>query len=52
MRGLDPEGIYRIDNVDSDANVVRSGEELRRDGLLIQLPEPRSAALILYSKIQ
>ena len=52
LRGLDPQGIYRLDNVDSDADIVRSGEELRRDGLFIKLPEPRSAALILYSKVQ
>ena len=52
LRGLDPQGIYRIDNVDSDADIVRSGEELRRDGLVIRLPQPRSAALILYSKVQ
>ena len=52
LRGLDPKGVYQIDNVDSDDDIVRSGEELGRHGLVIELPEPRSAALILYSKVK
>ena len=51
LRGLDPKGVYRIDNADDDDDIVRTGEELRTRGLLIKLPEPRSAALIWYEKI-
>ena len=50
LRGLDPEASYRVNNVDREEDVVMRGAELLRDGLTIELPEARSAALILYSK--
>ena len=53
LRGLDPEATYRIRNLDleQDTDVQISGAKLLRDGLTIQLTQPRSAALILYSKV-
>ena len=51
LRGLDPEASYRLNNVDREEDVVISGADLLRDGLTIELPEPRSAALILYRQV-
>ena len=51
LRGLDPEASYRVHDVDHEAEQTVSGAKLLRHGLVIELPEPRSAALIMYYKL-
>lgn len=51
LQGLDPQAAYEVRNVDSDRVAKMSGAELADAGLMIELANPRSAALIAYRKV-
>ena len=51
LRGLDRQARYRVRDLDRQNSQVVSGAQLAADGLLISLPEPRSAAVIVYHKL-
>jgi alpha-galactosidase len=51
LRGLDSGGMYQVKNADSGSVAEKSGAELMASGLKVELPRPRSAALIFYHKI-
>jgi len=50
LRGLDPSGRYRVRDLDKKEQVVMSGKRLMKEGLLVTLPKPRSAALVIYER--
>jgi alpha-galactosidase len=50
LQGLDADSTYVVTNRDISGTTEISGRELGEKGLLIELPELRSAALITYKK--
>jgi alpha-galactosidase len=50
LQGLDAEATYVVTNRDIPGTTEISGRELGEKGLLVTLPEQRSAALITYKK--
>ena len=50
LRGLDPQARYRVTDLDRQKAQEISGTQLGAEGLLISLPQPRSAAVIVYNK--
>jgi alpha-galactosidase len=50
LRGLDANASYRFTNLDSHAQVTRSGTELAREGLLVALDTKPASALLLYER--
>lgn len=50
LHGLDANAQYLVRNVDSDDEIRMTGAELLNRGLTINLPTPRSAALLMYRK--
>ena len=51
LRGLDPKASHRVRDVDHKAEKIVSGAKLLRHGLVIELPEPRSTAIVMYNKL-
>jgi len=51
LRGLEPEAKYVVTNLDTGEEQTASGSELADTGLTVELPKPRSAALITYHKV-
>lgn len=51
LYGLNPDAIYRLEDADAAQPVKRSGRQLLEEGLEIDLPNPRSAALIFYQRM-
>lgn len=49
--GLDPDATYSVESTDAKSPVKQSGQQLMEEGLLIELPEPRSAAMFFLQKI-
>jgi alpha-galactosidase len=51
LRGLDPEAAYEFTNFDKEGTVRLAGRALMKEGLPVTLPDPRSAALIAYKRV-
>lgn len=52
LRGLDPAGRYRIVHFDGpDSPEEKTGEEMMKPGLILRLPQPRSAGIWEYQRI-
>jgi alpha-galactosidase len=51
LKGLDEDSTYEVKNADEKTTAEMSGKELMESGLTIDLPRPRSAALIFYRKV-
>jgi len=52
LRGLDPKARYAVKNLDLQNSTEITGAELLTDGLLISLPQQRSAAVIVYKRLE
>ena len=50
LRGLDPKATYEVQNLDAKKTAHYTGKQLQEHGLIIELPKPRSAALIHYRR--
>jgi len=50
LRGLDPAATYEISNLDTKTPHSISGKDLMQQGLHIEIPEKRGAAIIIYKK--
>ena len=51
LRGLEANAWYQITNMDDNKPVTMKGQSLMNDGLIINLPQPRSSALLTYERI-
>lgn len=51
LQSLDSAATYRVLNVDAEKPTEMTGQELMETGLLITIPEARSAAVIIYKKM-
>jgi len=51
LHGLDPMARFAVRNADADTETIITGAELVENGLPVELPSPRSAALIFYTKV-
>jgi hypothetical protein len=51
LRGLDPEAAYEFTDFDKEGTVRLAGRALMKEGLPVTLPDPRSAAIIAYKRI-
>ncbi|MHB1458700.1 MAG: alpha-galactosidase [Armatimonadota bacterium] len=52
LKGLDPDAMYSVTNMDRKGSKRMSGRQLMDGYLLIELPERPSAALITYKKMK
>ena len=51
LRGLETNAWYQITNMDDNQPVKMKGQSLMNDGLIVDLPQPRSAAPLVYERI-
>jgi alpha-galactosidase len=52
LRGLDPAATYEISSFDTKTPDRVSGKQLMQQGLHIEVPEKRGAAIIIYKKVR
>ncbi len=52
LQGLVPSAHYEITNLDCPGNKVRSGRELMKQGLVVQISEKPGAAIITYRAVR
>ena len=52
LRGLDAQARYAIENLDRAEKVEMTGAELATTGLMITLTKRRSAAIIVYRRVE
>ena len=50
LRGLDPEARYEVSTLDEGRRTSGSGRDLMTKGLVVDLPEPRGAAILFYRR--
>jgi alpha-galactosidase len=51
LQGLEPEGRYRVENLDSRSNREYSGKELMDQGVEVQLAHAPGSALLSYTRL-
>jgi alpha-galactosidase len=50
LRGLDPDARYEVTDLDVEASMSASGQDLMKNGMTVSLKDKPAAAVILYSK--
>ena len=48
LSGLDPKGTYVLQNLDTEEESKRTGEQLMQEGLEVRIPERPGSAIIVY----
>ncbi len=51
LRGLDPNAVYTLTNLDSATSKEIAGKELMELGLVVELADKPGAAVILYRRL-
>lgn len=50
LHGLDPKARYEVSTPDEGKWTTRSGRDVMTKGLIVDLPEPRGAAILFYRR--
>jgi hypothetical protein len=49
---LDPRGRYRVTDLDASTHLDITGQELKANGLPVNLPQQRSSAILVYQRLK
>jgi alpha-galactosidase len=52
LRGIDPAATYEVTDLESRTPSTISGRDLMQQGLRVDIPEKRGAAIIIYRKVR